>query len=388
MKFNKLAIAILVVLVVAILIIGCQTKIIGKVVDSEKPESIKIGFIAPLTGEVASTGIANMRGVELAVDDINARGGIAGKSVKLIAEDDQLIDKLTINAYYKLTDIDNVDAILSISYGGLLSLAPVIDKENFVIVDSLDTSEELAAAGEYLFAVGIYDESYGYSIADFIYEKLKKDKVALIFNNQDPILQMISDAFKQKFVDERGGKIIIEQTYGIEERDFRSILLKIDKKGIDTIVVLGFDEAGFILKQAKDLGLEFTFLGWDQFVTKGFLEAAGDAAEGAYMTYWDAPDTEKLNELIEKYKEKYKEEPHDLLFTVVGYDSMTLTAEAMEKAIEQGKQPRGEALHDELYKIKDLDAISGKLTMSYDGVVRSIQESIFQLKDGKPVKIE
>lgn len=350
--------------------------------ESQTTDEIRIGYIGALTGDVAVTGMNNMRGIQLAIDELNAQGGINGKKFRLIAEDDELQTQETFTSYKKLNQIDNVHAILSISYGGLISLAKTIDQDKKVVINSLDTTQELADAGEYLFGIGVLDDSYGNTLADFTYNNLKKKKVALVYNNQDPLFLFIKETFQKRF-EALEGTIVIEEAYQFENLDFRTRLLKIKENNIDTVVVIGFDEAGFLLKNAKELELPFTFLGWDQFNTKGFKKNANGVAIGQYFTFWKSPNEERLQDFIKKFKDQYNEEPNNIVYAVTGYDAMHMLAQAMKIGVYEG-----ESLKNALHNVKNYQGVSGNLSMGNDGIVRSIQMSMFQFNESlEPVFI-
>jgi len=371
MKHFKIAIAIITIM---LFITACIKTPTGAVITEDQ---IRIGYSGPLTGISAVSGVPNLRGVELAVDDLNKQGGINGKNVALFVQDDVVEEKKVINNFDRFVEFHDINAFLSITYGGLLALQEKAAIEKIPVINSLDTTEELAKAGNYVFAVGLYDESYGYTLAEFASKDLKKDRVAVLYNNVDPLLELIKDAFIERY----DGNAIVH-SYSPDITDFRSVLVKIIKDKVDTIVVIGFEESGLILKQAKQLGLNIQFLGWDIFSSQEFNKNAGTAAEGSYLTYWDAPNKQKLAELEEKYRQKYGEEPQNMLYTAAGYDTVMVLAEAMKTG------EKGEALMKALHNVKDLEGVTGTLTMSKDGIVRSIQESMFTIENGQLVKVD
>ncbi len=368
---------ILVGVLFVIILVACTRSPTGKVVQQEP---ITLAWIGPLTGSSASLGIDNYHGVELAVKELNKNGGINGHGIHLVVEDDQMDPKLTVNAYQKVTTIDYADAILSPSYSGLLSIVDKADRSKTVIVNSLDTSEEIAAGGEYLFGVGIYDEGIGQTLAEFTYATLQQQNVAIIYNNEDAFMSLVKDAFTVRF-EELGGKIATAKAYTAETNDFRTMLLQIDSENINTLVVLGYDEAGFILRQAQEMGLNFTILGTDTFTSKNFLRNA-EGAEGAYFTSWHS-ESEAYQQFLQRFTKQYGKAPEQPLFSAAGYDAVMVVAEAMRHGGTSGK-----ALHDALYRVRELDGITGTLTMSPDGIVRSVREEMFQIHDGEPASVE
>ncbi len=386
MKNSKIAIAILITLI--IVLTGCgRLPPTGMAYHPQiteggllKQEPITIGWFGPLTGEVASAGVPNLKGIQLAVDHINEKGGINGRPLELIFEDDQMNSKLSINTYYKMVETDNVNAVLTMNYGAILALSERAAQDKTVVINSIDASEELARAGDYVFAIGLYDEGYALVLEDFTYKDLNKRKVGVIYNNIDPLLELIKETFVEKF-EEHGGSVELLESYAPDTTDFRSILMKVKQKNLDTIVVLGADEAGIILKQATELGLDIQFLGWDQFSTPGFMRNAQGTEDGAYLTFWDAPDNEMIENFFVSYQEKFNEEPENLFFSVVGYDATMVLAEAMKT------NAKGEGLKDALYKIKDFQGVKGKITIDPDGITREIVESMHQIQGKEIVKV-
>jgi branched-chain amino acid transport system substrate-binding protein len=369
----KLKIAIAIITIMMLLMTACAP-ITGEVTAAK---SIKIGYSGPLTGDLASLGEANLQGIELAVEEINAQGGIAGRPVQLIVQDDMFEGAMTLDAYQKFTDIDDVDVMLTATFGGMLTVAERADAEEVVVVETVDTAEELAGCGEFSFAVGIYDEGIGYALADFAGEKFAGKKVGVIYLDSDPFVMLVKDSFIQKF---QGTPVIVEG-YSGEESDFRTHLIKAKEKGAELLVVLGFEEAGLVLKQARELGIEAEFAGIDIFGTDALFDHSQGAAKGAYFTSWEAGDAEKYEKFATKYKEKYGHEPEQAMFTVLGHDAVKVVAKAMEDAAAKGEQPRGKALKESLEQIKGFEGLAGDITMGEDGIVRSIKEEMFQIAD-------
>jgi branched-chain amino acid transport system substrate-binding protein len=369
---NKFKIAIALFLLVSILLTGCGTQeITGKVVQSNtKP--IKIGWAGPLSSAEASLGVSNLMGVEVAIDDINKQGGINGRKVVLISENTLDDPKLNMNAYLKLVNIDKVDALMVTNYDGLFSIAPLADSQNFVVMSTVDTSEEIAQMAENVFAVGIYDEGIGFTIADFVKNDMKDDNPVII-SIQGAFFEMVTDSIKQKM------PVKTIEKYAPETTDFRPILTKLKGKGSKTFIIIGYDEVGLLIKQAKELGIDATFIGVDTVTSEGFLKNAGSAADGMFFTFWEMNNNERAAEVLQKVIAKYGKKPDAEIFTATGYDAMMLTAEAM-------KSPK--PLNQALYEIKDFEGITGTLTMSEDGIVRSIREQMYQNQKGTFVKLD
>ena len=261
------------------------------------------------------------------------------------------------------------------TYGVALAVAPLAERGHVVAIGSLDASEELAKAGNWLLAIGIYDESLGHAQAEFVVE-LGLKKAAMIYSTADPFALLSANAFKDKFV-ELGGKVQVEN-YGAQDSDFRSQLLKIKASGAQALVIIGWDEAGLVVKQAKELGFTIPLIGIDTTPSAGFQKNAGDASEGMYYTSWEPDDLALKEKVVQAYKNKYKADPEQLLFVAAGYDAMHVLAKAIQ---ETDGSP--ESVQQAILSVKDYPGLMGTITMSSDGISRTIKERIFQWNAGK-----
>jgi len=369
----------LAVVTLAVILTGCGLQNISQRQTAKEP--IEVGYSGALTGPLAGLGKNSRQGTELAVEEINASGGINGRKVEIDYQDDKYEVVETLNNYNKFK-FDNVDAILTNSYAGNLAIAQNADADKMVIINNIDTSDELAAAGDYTFAVGIYDEGIGFRLAEFLANKLQEKETVIIYNQDDPFIKLVKDAFVSKY-SELGGKTKNELGYAANTGDFRAQLAKVKVLDLKSWVIVGFDEEGLLMKQAREMGIKAKFLGIDTFSSEEVKKSSKGTVDGSYFTFWDS-SSDKVKAFKEKYKSKFGEEPDQILFAVTGYDSMMMLAQAMRQA----QQPRGESLKNALYGISDYEGLAGKLQMSPDGVVRSILESIYQVKGDEFIKVE
>ena len=370
------------ILIVAIIVMVALAVGMTSTGKSTAQSEIKIGFIGPLTGDFAIIGTENLRGIELAVDEINTNSGINGKKVSLVIEDDWFQPAQTVSAFEKVVTIENVGYVMTVSYSGFLSIAPRADEKRVIVIESLETSKEIADAGEYVFGIGIYDEGIGFTLADFARNNLGTDTAGIIFYNGDAFPLLTKNTFKERF-EQLGGQVVSIQEYGSETKDFRSHLEKIRSSGAQAIVVIGYDEAGFAARQIRELGITKPILAIDTTLSEGFRKNAGEAYEGIYFTSWESDNKTAEQRFVESYQNKYGEQPQQILFVVTGYDAMRALAEVMK-----GSNFSTEQVKTNLYDLKGFGGISGNLTMSEDGIVRTIEESMFRIQDGKPVRIE
>ncbi|MEK6959561.1 MAG: ABC transporter substrate-binding protein [Nanoarchaeota archaeon] len=335
-------------------------------------DPIVIGWSGSLTGDTAKVGIPNKEGVETAIDEINKNGGVNGRPLQLIAEDDQFDTVKFQTNYNKLVNIKGTKAIISPTYGGLLSIAEQAKKDGVIVIDSLDTSDELANAGDNIFAAGVNDEMIGWTLAEFI---PPNETVTIIQDAQEPFMELMTDSFTKRFT----GNVSLIEKYDPADHDSRTLALKAKDSGATVVALFGFDETGLIAKQVKTISPGMKIVGVDTFATEGFRENAQGEHEGAYFTNWDLSDSAEAIAFKEAYEKKFGKPLDSPLYAATGHDAMLV----VEKALRTGGE-----LKDALYKVKDVKGASGNLTMDADGVVRSIKETMFRYKDGKIMKAE
>jgi len=372
-KIINIAVAIAIVLIICI---GCVKTPTGNAVGvSNEAKEIKIGWIGPLTGEVASFGVNNLRGVSLAIEEVNIEldRDNAGVKFSIISEDTQLDPKTALNAYKKLVNIDKVDAVMAPLYNDFMTIAPFAEMEKRVFVDSLDASEEIADVGEYVFGIGIYDEMIGGIMGDFLNSK-NKENIAIVYANDDAFVSFV----RENLLSHYNGNIVYDESYDADEVDFRTIIQRLKKIDPDNVVVLGYDEAGLFFKQAKELGFKRLFLGPDMYSSDNFFDNTRGTAVGIYFTFWEPKNDWKGKILEQSYKQRFGRRSDNILSAATGYDSASFLLKAMAKLAKENRLTQ-DNLKDELY-ITEHDGVSGHLKLDKDGVVRSIREEIFLIK--------
>ena len=220
MKFKHvLAIALLVIIIVS----GCSNDTItGRVV--QKDDTIKIGATLFLSNnDLSFLAEAMQQGIDIAVEEVNSQGGVVGKKIEVVYEDDQFDSKLSVSAAKKLTSIDKVDAALTGLVNTAKASGPVFEKAEIPLVVLWDVNKELEKIGDFVYGIGFSTEEAGQKMAQLLTKKGAKD-VAVI-RHQDEWSQLISDSFVEEF-ENLGGKITIDESLRLGETDFRTVLLK------------------------------------------------------------------------------------------------------------------------------------------------------------------
>ena len=343
---------------------------------SKNPDVINIGVVGPFTGEGATYGAAMKRGVELALDEVNSKGGILNKKVIATYEDDRLTQKDGINAINKLINANNVQAIIGSAASKVtLAIAPFAERAHVVLISSISTADTIKYSGDYIFRDVPPNKQQGITAAKFVYNDLGKTNAAVFYKNDD-YGTSLSSAFISAFK-ALGGKILIVDNYAPDATDFRDQLIKIKSKNPDVIFFPGnYQESGIILRQGKELRIKSIFVGGDGSYSPELIKIAGSAADGSYYTLMSLPpDTSKSYiDFKSAYIKKYKEDPD--VYSVYSYDAAMVILKAIEKAGDYN----GEKIKDELYKI-NYHGVTGDIKFDSYGEVNK-DYSIYTVKNG------
>jgi branched-chain amino acid transport system substrate-binding protein len=370
--------------IVIVLVIALGVYLVNKsptpVVDLTQP--IKIGYIGPLTGPSAVLGMDAVKAVEIAVSDVNKTGGVNGRKVELISEDDQYLTKNTVSAYEKLVNVDKVKVIMVASYGGLFAVMDKAEKDGVIIINPLDCNKEVANASKNIFCLATETESIGTSLADQMISEGKKS-AGIMYSTKDTFMAIVTNAFKKEF-EAKGGKVQIE-SFNYEDKDFRTQLLKLKDAKAEGLVLLGHDEVGLIMKQARDLGLKQAFYTTGTITSPVAQELAAGNAEGTIFAYWDADMTNGLAKAFDdKFKALVGRGPILPLTTHPAYDATNILLTKVFPAIKG--EITSSAVKSGLLKISNYQGSTGLVTIDKTGAA-PIAESAFKLVKGVPTKI-
>ncbi|MFH1650449.1 MAG: ABC transporter substrate-binding protein [Candidatus Woesearchaeota archaeon] len=356
---------ILTVLIGILLLSACQTS-----------NDIKIGWIGPVSGQSAVLGMDSITAAEIAVQDVNANGGINGKTLTLIAEDDQYDTKKTISAYEKLVNIDGVKVIMISTYSGVFALAERAKEDGVIIIDPLDCNELIASLNENVFCLATASET----IADVIAESAntnQDNKIGILYWNNDQFMPYVASVLKERY----SGEIVIKESYTASTKDFKTLLGKMISQNVDGIVLLGYDETGIAMKQARELGFTGTFYTTGTITSPSLQEVAEGNAEGTIFAFWDAPkDVEPSKSFTEAFIAS-KGRPAILdLASYPTYDTVMAIAQAYKTA----KSEKANDFASALLGVQDMEGVTGKVSFNENGGVL-ITEKPFKLVEGMPV---
>jgi len=339
-----------------------------------KKEPIKIGHLTPLSGEYAYFGEWEKEGVDLAVEEANKKGGISGQKIIVLREDDQLDPAFSAALFNRLVHVYNVQAVVgSPSSDVLLAVAPVADKNKVVMLTALAGSTEISTASDYLFRTYPTTAQEGEQLASTV-DRAGYKKAAIIYINNVYGIEL-AKSVKRKAA-EFGIEILAMEGYRKDNADFAEPLSRIKEKNPQAVFLLGYPrDMELILRQARELEIELKYFAPDTFGDPKFQAGAGQAAEGVVYV---APVENMAPEFIENFKKKYKKDPN--IFNAMTYDALNL----LVLAIQRGGN-NGEAIRNELLKVKDYQGASGIITFDEHGDAVNRPLELKTIKEGKKV---
>lgn len=318
---------------------------------------IKIGAMGPLTGDLSIYGTAVDNGIKLAVEEINAAGGILGKQVECTFLDEKGDSTEAVNAYNRLVQNEKVVAIIGdVTSTPSIAVAQASVQDGIPVVTATGTDASITQAGENVFRVCFTDPYQGEVMASYAVNKLNAKKAAILYNASNDYSIGLTKSFEEEAAKDNL-QIVAKESYNKGDVDFKTQLTKIAASGADVLFLPEYyEEVAQIIPQAKAAGIEMTMLGADGW--DGVKDKVQDKAqlEGALFCCGYSPEStdENLQAFIQKYKDKYGEEPKG--FAAQGYDAMYLLKAAMEKAGSTEKTAVVAALKD-----IDFTGVTGKI---------------------------
>ena len=331
---------------------------------SAPSNTIKVGEYASLHGTEAAFGQSSHKGTALAVEQINAAGGVLGKKIDLITEDNESKAGESATIVKKLITRDHVVAILGeVASGRSLEAAPICQENKIPMISPSSTNPKVTQTGDYIFRVCFTDPFQGKLLAEFAKKTLKAKRIAMLNDVAAPYSVGLAQYFKEPFVAD-GGEIVAEQKYSGGDKDFKAQLTAIKADNPDAIFVPGYyTEVGLIVLQARQLGITVPIFGGDGWEAPQLAETAGSALDGTYYsTHYSPEDTSPLvQNFVKAFRERYNGETPDAM-AALGYDSAMVLADAIKRA---GTTDSAK-LRDAIAATKDLVCVTGKLTLDAD----------------------
>lgn len=369
---------LMMVVMLALAVTGCG--------GSKQSDVIKLGANLEMTGGNATFGKSASNGANLAIKQINAKGGVLGKQLSLVIADNKSEAAEAANAMQKLITQDKVVAVIAPIASSSVIAAAQVNQDNKVLAISPTASNPKVTVDpttnkvrEYLFRAAFIDPFQGSVMANFATKTLKAKTAAIYIDNSSDYAKGLGQFFKETFI-KNGGQVLVDEAYLAKDTDFKATLTKIKAANVDVVFVPGYyQEVGMLVKQARDIGLNMPIMGGDGWDSAKLPEIAGaQALNNTFFANHYSPDDNSpaIKTFVEAYKQEYGETPD--AFAALSYDATMMVVESIKRAnsVESVK------IKDELAKTKDYSAVSGNITLNetHDAVKSAV---IIEMKDGK-----
>lgn len=345
----------------ALVAMACQPGREAQTTDSSG--DIPVGVYGAQTGDQAAFGTSTAHGVRIAAEEINATGGILGRKIRLIVEDDQGRPDEAASVVTKLITSDNVVGLIGEnSSNQSLAAAPIAQQSGVPMISPSSTNPAVTEKGDYIFRVCFTDPYQGKALASFARNNLKLDSAALLVDRKNDYSVGLANVFRKEF-EAAGGKIVGEQSYSGGDTEFRPQLTTLKAAQPQALFIPGFyTEVGQIANQARDLGLNVPLLGGDGWDSPVVIQIGGKAIEGSYFSdhYFVGDTRPVVQKFVNEYKKRHGKNPEAT--AALGYDALYIFANAAKRA---GKIDR-KAIRDQIAATKDYDGVSGMISMGAD----------------------
>ncbi len=344
--------------------------------DEQQAPPFRIGVLESLTGPGETYGTVAERAKQMAADEINAAGGINGRSLELVVEDSKCSAQDAITAYNKLTDVDGMKIILGTSCSGaMLGVAPLAEADGVVLFSGLASNPDIANAGDYIFRTQISDVQVGIGTGNVLWEDGIRD-LATITEATDYAEGVRRTTVAQ--FEKRGGRIVAGERYTSDTTDFRSQLGKLFAANPDALHLAPQSEfsAGAIIKQAREVGYKGPIYAETVSLGTTALEVAGDAATGMKAITADLdPGNAKAQEVLANFRERhnYISLPWHL---GSAYDDVYITAECLRQT---NDDQDADAFRDCLYGITWSGALGDNYSFDADGEVVGLSRVVVEV---------
>ncbi len=341
----------------AMLLAGCRP---GPSTPDGSAEPIRIGEFASLTGKEAAFGQSSHKGTLLAIEEINAGGGVLGRPLRLITEDNQSKPGESATVVRKLISRERVVAVLGeVASGRSLEAAPICQQNRIPMISPSSTNPKVTEMGDCIFRVCFLDSFQGAALARFARQTLKTTRVAILSDVAAPYSVGLAAFFRERFL-AGAGQVVAEQKYSSGDKDFKAQLTAIRTAQPEAIFVPGYyTEVGLIALQARQLGISVPLFGGDGWEAPELIQIAGPALEGNYYSTHFAPEVESpvAQNFVQKFTTKYGAAPDAI--AALGYDSALLLADAIRRAGATEKA----RLRDAIASTRDFSGASGLTTI-------------------------
>ena len=370
----------LVMSILSLALIGCPPKAETGAAGGGTTGEIVIGEYGSLTGTEATFGQSTHNGIMLAIDELNAGGGVEGRRIRVITEDDQSKAEEAANAVSKLISQNSVVAVLGeVASSNTLAAAPIAQQNKVPMITPSSTNPRVTEVGDYIFRMCFIDPYQGEAMANYIANDLGMKRAAVLIDVRSDYSTGLANFFERTFV-ANGGQIVAKQSYAKGDSDFRSQLTAIKATNPEVLFVPGYyNDIGQIAIQARDLGMTMPLAGGDGWESPKLVEIGGKALEGSfYSNHYHVDDpSPAVGQFVQKYEERYGAKPDSL--AALGYDAARVLADAIRRAGTTEPQ----ALRDAIAATKGFQGVTGTITLGPDRNPVGKKLIVLEIRDGQ-----
>ncbi len=357
MKKVKLFSVVMLVVLMAGLLAGCG-----------QSKTIKVGFVAQMTGPDSYIGQAAKVALEDEVKAINDKGGIQGYKVELITYDSRSEIPDAVAAAKRLMEQDQVNAIIGPEWSGAaIPIAAMADTAKIPVIATTASNVKVTVDDNdkvhpYMFRTCFIDPYQGYALADYAYKELGKKKVAFITDVTSAYSVGIQNFFEDHFK-ELGGEVVAKEGYQANDTEFRAQISKVAESGADLLMVPTgtYRDIALISKQATALGLKIQYLGVDGWVADELLSMAGPELEGAYLSSGVSTESPEFQEFNANFEKAHGQKAS--VYAYYALDALKMIEYGAGEAITKTGSPAATAIRDALESMKDVPVFTSKLTI-------------------------
>lgn len=325
-------------------------------------EEIPVGVIQPLSGPLAPFGRPAVQGIRLRVEEINQAGGVDGKPIRLIVEDNKGDKNESINAFTKLVGSDKVVCVIApVTSNNTRAIRGSAKKFKIPAITPTATNDRVTLRNPYVFRTCFNDTFQGAKVAEYALGDGGFKKAAILIDMNSDYSKGLAKTFAEVFA-KGGGAVVAEENYQQGDKDFGPQLRNAAKAGAEVIFVPGYPpELPLIVQQSRLHAPAAKFCGADGWDNPTVINGSGPAVEGSFLLGAFAREDERpvVQAFIQAYQEAHETMPGT--FEALGYDTMSLLAEAMKGGAD------AESIQKGLLAVKDFEAVTGAISMTPEG---------------------
>jgi branched-chain amino acid transport system substrate-binding protein len=370
-----ISIAVVAMMVMALMITGCAKKEVAK-------EPIKVGVAGPHSGDLASYGIPTVRAAELVVEEINAAGGVLGRTVELLVEDDVCKPEVATNTATKLVSDGAVVVVGHVCSGATKAALGIYNDAGIIVMSPSATNPGLTQSGDYpnFYRTIASDDLQAQLGADYTVNTLGAKKVAVLHDKGDYGKGYAE--FAKKYLSEMDGvEVVLFEGVTPGAVDYSAIVQKVGRSGAEAVVYGGYHpEASKIVTQMKKKKMDIFFVSDDGVKDVTFIKVAGDFAEGVYASGpMDVSDNAMYQKAVAAHKAKHGEEPG--AFFKEGYAATLALLNAIEKA-----GSTESAAIEKILRSEYVDTTVGSISFDEKGDAIGVGFSMYKVVNGAYVE--